>query len=264
MFWALFAKSVVRGTHFLTEVRAQVETDRYVDADTLLVQTLGKREVVYGPFLGMRYGDVKARCSALYPKLLGTYEAEITPHLERMIACKPPTIIDVGAADGYYAVGMAMRLAESRVVAYEQSARAQRELLKLARLNGAEGRIQIRGRCHPEDLLGHTSDKGLVLMDCEGAEAFLITQKVIAALRRFDFLIETHEGLAAGVTAKLLELFSQTHECIQIKAVPDLDRPTEFWPSGINAMADDAAKRLMLRESRMHATTGWLACYSKQ
>src|SRR5437016_6027102 len=74
--------------------------------------------VIAGPFAGMKYiGSSVA--SAHIPKLLGTYEREIAGIVEEICWRKPAVLIDVGAAEGYYAVGFAMRLPDSRIIAFE-------------------------------------------------------------------------------------------------------------------------------------------------
>src|SRR5438876_11547620 len=60
-----------------------------------------------GSFRGMAYVP-EAVGSSLLPKLIGSYEQEITPAIEEMVAKRPPRIIDIGAAEGYYAVGLAL------------------------------------------------------------------------------------------------------------------------------------------------------------
>ena len=65
--------------------------------------------VASGPFAGMRHGDI-AVGSVLTVKLLGTYEKELWPIIDQIIATAYPLIIDIGAAEGYYAVGLAMRI----------------------------------------------------------------------------------------------------------------------------------------------------------
>jgi predicted O-methyltransferase YrrM len=57
--------------------------------------------------------------SCYIPKLLGVYERELHDVLENLIAWGPDLVIDAGAAEGYYAVGLARRLPQSRIMAFE-------------------------------------------------------------------------------------------------------------------------------------------------
>jgi len=59
-----------------------------------------------GPFAGMLLtGDTSwDAVGDETSKLLGFYEEEIDPHLEQAIAAKPDLVLNVGCAEGYYAV----------------------------------------------------------------------------------------------------------------------------------------------------------------
>ena len=90
--------------------------------------------MVSGPFEGMRYVD-KAASSAYIPKLVGSYELELYPRIEGIRRQRFEIIIDVGAAEGYYAVGLAKMFPDARVIAYEADADAHEMLAELARRN---------------------------------------------------------------------------------------------------------------------------------
>ena len=66
--------------------------------------------VRHGPFAGLQYPELTAVGSALYPKLLGSYQREIQGWIEEICAAGYSEIVDVGFAEGYYAVGLARRL----------------------------------------------------------------------------------------------------------------------------------------------------------
>ena len=53
------------------------------------------------------------------PYQVGSFELELHPAVERIVAERPATVVNVGSAEGYYAVGLAMRLAGARVVGFE-------------------------------------------------------------------------------------------------------------------------------------------------
>src|SRR5579859_5362525 len=70
---------------------------------THLVRKRTRARVRSGPFAGMRYVDASIG-SAYLPKLLGIYERELHPVIEEACASRPGLIVDLGAAEGYYAV----------------------------------------------------------------------------------------------------------------------------------------------------------------
>ena len=81
--------------------------------------------VTSGPFAGMRYIDASFG-SAYIPKLLGTYEQELSNVLAGIIAKRPKAVVDVGAAEGYYAVGLARAFLMRRLLRLRRRRRAER------------------------------------------------------------------------------------------------------------------------------------------
>ncbi len=78
----------------------------------LLDNTLTARDgtgVLDGPFKGMAY-PVRAAEGARAARVLGAYEAGLEPVIETIIRRAYATVIDIGCAEGYYAVGLARRM----------------------------------------------------------------------------------------------------------------------------------------------------------
>src|SRR5262249_4441337 len=111
----------------------------------LLVET--GHMVFGGPFSTMKL--VRGSALAADPRMIvGSYEEEIHELLNDIIVSAPTNIIDIGAAYGYYAVGLAIKIAKARVVAFEAIEEPHwSELAALAELNGVDGRIVQRGLC---------------------------------------------------------------------------------------------------------------------
>ncbi len=126
-------------------------------------------QVQTGPFAGMRYVE-EARSSALLPKLLGTYEDELHPALETFLAMSYPVAIDIGCAEGYYAVGLARRLPGAIVHAYDLEPRARSLCTELAKRNGVADRVLIHERFTPDELLALPAERLLVICDVDGYE----------------------------------------------------------------------------------------------
>src|SRR5215204_4418004 len=72
-----------------------------------------KHVVQEGPFAGMRY--LSETRDPILPKLVGSYEAEIQPWIRAAITQRYRRVIDVGCAEGYYAVGMALALPDAKI-----------------------------------------------------------------------------------------------------------------------------------------------------
>jgi hypothetical protein len=177
--------------------------------------------VFSGPFTGMSYIR-GVTGSALGPKLLGSYEQELHGVIGEIVAAGFDPVIHVGAAEGYYAVGLLTRMPGGLAWAFESEPDGQRQLRELAALNGVSERLTVAGTCAPADLARALPADGpppLVVMDVEGAEAELLDPGACPALRRAAILVELHEHLRPGVTDRLLGWYSQTHRVRRIPTV---------------------------------------------
>ena len=197
---------------------------------THLVRKRTQDTVRRGPFAGMRYID-RSIGSAHLPKLLGTYERELVEIIELVCAGFPELIIDLGAAEGYYAIGLALRNPRARVVAFENERPGREALQKMTFLNGVHHRVQIRGHCEPIDLkailesgkdeLPRVLDQPpFVICDVEGDEDRLLDPAVVPGLRTTRILVETHEFIQPGITDELRRRFVPTHSIESIWQAP--------------------------------------------
>ena len=229
---------------------------RLVDGITKKYLAATGTVVLSGPFQGLKYIDA-AKGSSLMPKLLGSYERELHKTLEYMIAEKPDVIINIGCAEGYYAVGIAMRLADVNVVAYDIDADAQLLCGKLARMNGVDRKVDIKGECAPETLQCAISGKCLIICDCEGYEDKLLDPGAVSKLKDCDIIVEAHEFVVPGVTGRLKKKFEATHKITEIFAE---DRKPSEYP-GLSFL-DDFEKSIALSEGRP-ACMSWLVMEAK-
>ncbi len=94
------------------EAQSRARDRRLSRAGRALVARRGW-EVAGGPFASMQYVP-DAFSVAITARLVGCYEAELHNTIEEVIARRPPLVVNVGCAEGYYAVGLARRLPASR------------------------------------------------------------------------------------------------------------------------------------------------------
>ena len=133
-----------------------------------LLQPIGLR-VNAGPFKGLRCYPTESG-DAVIAKVCGTYEMEIFPAVEEIIARKPQIVADIGAAEGFYVAGFASRLHESQIIAYEAKPEWQERIRNLLRLNRLGQSVVIRGFCGKDELqtLAHevaSAERSFVFMD---------------------------------------------------------------------------------------------------
>ena len=169
--------------------------------------------VLGGPFCGMKY-VFEAQGSALIPKLLGTYELELHPVINKVIETVFQSIYVLGAGEGYYAVGMALKLPKARVFAYEANDSAHKLIFEVAEKNGVSARLSILGLCADDDMRAVKPDS-LVIMDVEGAEEYLLDPMKFSGLQTATILFEAHQP-PEETQSLILAKFKQTHSVLRI------------------------------------------------
>ncbi len=103
-------------------------------------------------------------------------------------------VVDIGCDEGYYAVGMAMRLPRARVYAFDINSQAQHDCAQMAVLNNVQDRVVIGGECTWEGLQQLLKPGDLVICDCEGCEAALMDPAKAPALARAFLIVELHDS----------------------------------------------------------------------
>lgn len=149
-------------------------------------------------------------------QILGLYEQEVQFCISSN--CQPyGTFIDVGAADGYYAVGCLFASCFNRCIVFEQNDSSRLSIEKLAIVNMVSESITISSACTRESILDLSEDvrnNSFLLIDIEGGEYELLTDEVIALFQGSFFVIElhpfaSHDGETA--TDELCKRFFNTH-----------------------------------------------------
>jgi precorrin-6B methylase 2 len=177
-----------------------------------------------GLFAGMTYME-GATEGSLISRLMGVYEAELHPHLEAFMAAGVDCLIDVGCAEGYYAVGLARRYPGLEVHAHDTSEDAQRACAELAARNGVSDRVQVGGAFGPQDFEAFAGRNVLVLVDTEGAEVDILDPALGPSLAGMKIIVETHDVFRAGANDTIRRRFEASHEIVEVRT-----RPKAFDP----------------------------------
>ena len=138
------------------------------------------------------------------------------------LPAQPELIVDIGAAEGYYAIGLAMRIPAARVIAFELEQTGQAALRRMAELNGVADRLIVRGRCGPADLADALEDHRAAVSSAtsKGHEEVLLDPGQVAGLRDAVVLVETHEFVRRGITDELCSRFASSHAIERIWQEP--------------------------------------------
>lgn len=203
-----------------------------------------------GPFAGLRYAQMTAIASSLYPKLLGSYESELHPWIEEICEAGYTEIIDVGCAEGYYAVGLALRAPQAKIYAYDTYDGSRQLCANSANLNGVADRMEFRSLFTAEELRSiPIRHRGLIVCDCDGGENEIFTEQSHRQFADWDLLIETHDCYDITISTRLPELFRETHELRSILSIDDIQKAKTYnYPE--LAGLDLATRRTILAEYR--------------
>lgn len=190
--------------------------------------------VLRGPFAGMRYPcSFVPRGLFAGPYVAGSFECELDPIIEEIIATEPEVLVNVGSAQGYYAVGLGRAVWEMSVIAYETDPVMRAAARRIARLNEVEPRIDERAVCTAPELAGlehRLEGRSICLvMDCEGGEAELIDPEAVPWLARASLLVELH-GADGGSGPLLQRRLADSHEQRLVRGEPRwASRFPELW-----------------------------------
>jgi hypothetical protein len=199
-----------------------------------------------GPFAGMQYPTARAAGSAMLPKLLGTYEDELHSILEEVVKQNYERVFDIGAAEGYYAVGLAMRMPNSQVFAFDTNTYAIDLCRSMARRNGVEGQIFLGLKCTSQILRDLVDGKRcLIFSDCEGFELDLFDETCVRSLWNSDVIIETHDFLIANACSTLLQRFSSSHHATIVRSTPAESKSGSSACAILSDTTESLKKRLL-------------------
>jgi hypothetical protein len=183
-------------------------------------------QVAQGPFK-----ELSLNTSDCYPPMLvGTYEQELHDVFHNWFDQKPKSLVCVGAAEGYYAVGMARSDPTLKVIAYELDSYQRSQLGEVIRQNKVSN-VTVLKRCTQESLtntLQSISSTPYLICDIEGGEVELLDPIQITALKQAVILVEIHEELVNGCEQVIRSRFKDSHnilEIISLKRKPE-DLPT--------------------------------------
>lgn len=222
----------------------------------VLLRKHGVSVILRGPFAGMKFVS-KPVYGCYLPQILGTYEQEISKFLREILSEDYQTIIDVGCAEGYYAIGLSRANPNAKVYAFDIDAHSRYACHEVAKKNNREGQIILGNICTHQTIREIAKGKTLIFSDCEGYEVDLLQPKKCPALLGCDILVEVHDYLRPEARS-LINRFRPTHEVEEAlsvaRSIDDFPLPNVRWPR--------FAKAFSLNEYRPFEMR-WLWCRAK-
>jgi len=151
-----------------------------------------------GKFQGLKLQKRSGGGSEIKPKLFGTYETELDGVWEGSTS-SIATMVDIGADDGYYAIGLARMNPNLRAVAVECDPARCELIKKSVDRNQVSGRVDVVCRrlavgANLLSVLDALVAPILIKSDIEGGEYLLFDAQTLTELfqRRIPLIVETH------------------------------------------------------------------------
>jgi hypothetical protein len=222
--------------------------------------------VAHGPLKGFRLNEHQIWGPPdLGPRLLGLYEKDV---LDRIGSRRKrwEWVINLGAGDGYYGIGLVKADRAKRSICFEQSDEGKAALKQAAEANGVTDRVTILGRADTNfldlpEMQQINPAEALLIIDIEGGEFSLLTEDTLTRLNDAEMIIELHGGLmtkARDVETRFLQQLKAFFACdVFTMAQRDLSKIPEvaFW--------GDSDRWLLCSESRPFLMR-WVHCVPKQ
>jgi hypothetical protein len=222
-------------------------------------------EVQQGALKGLKLGPEPTWARAdLGPMLLGTYEINVVKQLRRLSEGRS-TLVDVGAADGYFGVGCVKAGLFTRSICFEADPITREALRETVQRNGVVDRVTIFGTADSsllDKLASANADPGDVvfLIDIEGGEFSLLNDPTLRSLQNARFVIELHNEMLGGAD-RLPELFSTAQNYFDISYLENGPRDPNANPLLRGFVEND--RWLLCSEGRPAVRQRWMVLEPK-
>lgn len=207
--------------------------------------------VAYGPFKGLRFPQSTHWGSLSRGAMtLGIYEKEVLDKVTEL-AASDKIFIDLGAADGYYAIGVLVNGLYKKTYCYEIEEKGQSVIRENAKINNVQDRITVQGKAEPDfykSIPPEELKNSVVLVDIEGAEFDLFDESVFAGLKDSHIIIELHEWLCEDGDRKLEQLLDAAQKTHSLSVITMGNRNLADFPE--LRLLDDSSRWLICSEGR--------------
>ena len=152
-----------------------------------------------GPFKGLKLnGNANTSRGTLGGKVLGVYEPEVMQEIADLGPFED--VVNFGAADGYFSLGVLIGGLAKRSIAFEMTQKGREAVKDNAIQNGILEKVVIRGIADDSvgpqlEELQYKPETGLLLCDIEGAEFSVLSEKMLNDLKGTTIIIELHDRM---------------------------------------------------------------------
>lgn len=155
-----------------------------------------------GLFRGLSLdGEANISQGMLTLKIFGLYEHVVVEKISELGPFND--VINIGAADGYFSLGLLKAGLAQRSICFEMTEAGRAAILRNAQRNGLADRVIILGRADAS-IAQHLAPTGfrparaLVLCDIEGAEFEVLSADFLRVLEGATLIVELHDRIHSG------------------------------------------------------------------
>jgi len=208
--------------------------------------------VIYGPYRGMFFSENNHwGIGDLGPKIIGLYEFEVQNKLLELVTnFEIENFVNIGAAEGYHAIGIAKKTRIQNFVLFEIDKKGQEILKENILKNELKKNITIENEANLNAIyeLHKKLDfsKTLFLIDIEGSELELFNDEILELLKNSFLIIENHKFLLSETKQiKYQKLFDKLNDNFKMQILRNTGRNI----SQINEISDFSENELMMISS---------------
>ena len=189
--------------------------------------------------------------------LLGLYDQEVLASLTQLPK-KYQYFIDIGAADGYYGVGVIVGKFFKKSFCYEISEQGQKTIEANAKINDVTAKIEIRGKAVSnfyKDFSQNEADQSVLFVDIDGGEFELFSSEIFEKFKNSVVFFELHEWLFPDGKERLERLKNDAEKHFKITTLTTTSRDLSVFEE-LREMSD-SDRWLICSERRPRLMTWW-------
>ena len=211
--------------------------------------------VQYGIFKNLKMNhDISWGRGDIASKIYGFYENKIQQKLKDI---NNPILIDIGAADGFFAIGSLKSKICEFCYAFEETKTSRENLSKTAKINNVQNKLSIIGKVTKDNFFTLLPSKinfseVTILCDIEGGEFDFFSDEILATIRCSNIIIEIHKNHNKNLEIDLLE---RVKKYFDVSIIIDNDKNFESV-SELHAL-NDIDRNLICSEGRSYIGKWW-------
>lgn len=198
----------------LDKLKSIIGKKRVTETETvrLVIEKIGN-QIYTGPFAGLKI-PLELHDKMKLAEILGLYEYALHDVFSGLVNRDIQNIMVIGGHKGYYPAGLSNLLRPQNMYVFEMDQAFIPLLTSWIRPNNLS-EYKVYGEATSEILTNWDKKIDFLLIDCEGAEDFLLQPEKFIWQQNAEILVETHHFYDNKIMGNLVSRFAKTHH-IQI------------------------------------------------